>query len=66
MSTLWDQGGGLELLLKIWEKIMRFVEEGDFVHTLRPRRRFGVVIEDLGEDHEIFRRKSETHHNFDH
>ena len=27
MSTLWNQGIGLELLLKIWEKIMRFVEE---------------------------------------
>ena len=27
LSTLWDQGGGGELFLKIWEKIMRFVEE---------------------------------------
>ena len=27
LSTLWDQGGGWELFLKIWEKIMRFVEE---------------------------------------
>ena len=27
LSTLWDQGGGGELFLKIWEKSMRFVEE---------------------------------------
>ena len=37
--------------------------EGDFVHTLGPRRRFGAVYEDLGEDHEICGRKSETHHH---
>ena len=40
--------------------------ERDFVHTLEPRRRFGAFIEDLGEDHEICGRKSETHHHFDH
>ena len=39
-------------------------EEGDFVHTLGPRRRLGAVFEDLGEDHEICGRKSETHHHF--
>ena len=37
--------------------------EGDFVHTLGPRRRLGAVFEDLGEDHEICGRKSETHHH---
>ena len=40
--------------------------EGDFVNTLGLRRRFGAVIEDLGEDHEICGRKSKTHHHFDH
>ena len=33
---------------------------GDFVHTFGPRRRLGAVFEDLGEDHEICGRKSET------
>ena len=42
------------------------LRERDFVHTLGPRRRFGAVIEDLGEDHEISGRKSETHNHFDH
>ena len=37
--------------------------EEDFVHTLGPRRRLGAVFEDLGEDHEICGRKSETHHH---
>ena len=37
--------------------------EGDFVHTLGPKRRLGAVFEDLGEDHEICGRKSETHHH---
>ena len=37
--------------------------EGDFVHTLGPRRRLGAVFEDLGEDHEICGRKSETRHH---
>ena len=37
--------------------------KGDFVHTLGPRRRFGVVFEDLGEDREICGRKSETHYH---
>ena len=37
--------------------------EGDFVHTLGPRRMLGAVFEDLGEDHEICGRKSETHHH---
>ena len=37
--------------------------EGDFVHTLGPRRRLGAVFEDLGEVHEICGRKSETHHH---
>ena len=37
--------------------------KGDFVHTLGPRRRLGAVFEDLGEDHEICGRKSETHHH---
>ena len=39
------------------------LEEGDFVHTLGLRRRFGVVFEDLGEDHELCGRKSKTHHH---
>ena len=39
------------------------LEEGDFVHTLGPRRRLGAIFEDLGEDHEICGRKSETHHH---
>ena len=38
--------------------------KGDFVHTLGPRRRLGAVFEDLGEDHEICGRKSETRHHF--
>ena len=37
--------------------------EGDFAHTLGPRRRLGAVLEDLGEDHEICGRKSETYHH---
>ena len=37
--------------------------EGDFVHTLGPRRRLGAVFEDLVVDHEICGRKSETHHH---
>ena len=40
--------------------------EGNFVYTLRPRRRFGVVVEDLGENQEICGRKSKTHRHFDH
>ena len=40
--------------------------EGDFAHTLGPRKRLGAVFEDLGEDHEIFGRKYENHHHFDH
>ena len=39
------------------------LEEGDFVHTLGPRRRLGAVFKDLGEDHEICGRKSKTHHH---
>ena len=41
------------------------LREGNFVHTLGPRRRFGAVFEALGEDHEICGRKSETP-SFDH
>ena len=39
------------------------LEKVDFVHTLGPRRRLGAIFEDLGEDHEICGRKSETHHH---
>ena len=39
------------------------LREGDFVHTLGSRRRFGAIFEDLGEDREIWGRKSETHHH---
>ena len=39
------------------------LEEGDFVHTLGPRRRFGAIFEYFGYDHEICGKKSKTHHH---
>ena len=56
-------GGFLSSNPKEMKGRRRGLGEGDFVHTLGPRRRLGAVFEDLGEDHEICGRKSETHHH---